>query len=567
MTPYNEKQLDGTVVTTGVIFVATDITDLTLAQERLEASLEERSRLRASEIAAKEASRLKSDYLMATSHEIRTPIAGMIGMAELLLSESNLTDSNRVAIGKILRSGEILLEMVGMVLDMGKVEAGKLDLEHRPFLLDEIITDARIFSIAADKKGLAFVEDVAPLFPKHVVGDMPRLRQVISNLLSNAIKFTSQGSVTLRVRQEEDASRVVLTFQVVDTGIGIRKESISSLFKPFHQAETSTSRLYGGTGLGLAICKNLIDLMGGSIDLESEYQHGTTMTVRVPLAKAPDGLLSSLSSPENASGSDILRESVRILVADDNELIREIITKTLKKMRFQVRSAINGVEALRVIEKEHIDLILMDGQMPEMDGYETTRALRSSNEARLRKVKIIALTASAVQGDEEKCLGAGMDAYLTKPVRAATLEKTILEQLSKIPASERGLPTWRTNPDMLKMQSSTGPAASAAQAADVSPPTLKRTLSSTVHFAALSTTPTSSAAAIAAAAATPQLAPSPLSASSSTGEAAEGTSGDKTLAATMALAEAPEIPSEAAIPERAELPRRPSYPGYSAANV
>ncbi|BGO93475.1 hypothetical protein NBRC10512_004698 [Rhodotorula toruloides] len=426
LTPLTEHR-DGTTRINGCIIVAHDITDLVSTQARLQQSYEERARLQVAETAATEASRLKSEFLALTSHELRTPIAHMLGLSELLLAE-DLTDSQKNLASQILRSGDVLLEMIGQVLDMGKVEAGKLDLEVRPFSLNDLSSDARLFATAASKKGLDFVEDVDD-FKVPVQGDMPRLRQVLTNLLSNAIKFTRSGSVTLRVKRvKEDAESVAVRWQVQDTGIGVKKEAIGSLFKPFHQADVSTSRQFGGTGLGLSISKNLIELMGGSIRLESEYGVGTTMTVDLKLPKVPE-LLVDQAAATLASEEDIRRDDIWVLVVDDNKLNRDIITRLLIKMGFNVDSVSSGYEALEHVEKKAYDVVLMDHQMDGLDGLETTVRIRKSANPQVADLKVIALTASALKGDQEKFLASGADGYLSKPVRSAVLRSTILRTL------------------------------------------------------------------------------------------------------------------------------------------
>ncbi|BGP26314.1 histidine kinase HHK6p [Rhodotorula toruloides] len=426
LTPLTEHR-DGTTRINGCIIVAHDITDLVSTQARLQQSYEERARLQVAETTATEASRLKSEFLALTSHELRTPIAHMLGLSELLLAE-DLTESQKNLASQILRSGDVLLEMIGQVLDMGKVEAGKLDLEVRPFSLNDLSSDARLFATAASKKGLAFIEDVDE-FKAPVQGDMPRLRQVLTNLLSNAIKFTKTGSVTLRVKRvREDAENITVRWQVQDTGIGVKREAIRSLFKPFHQADVSTSRQFGGTGLGLSISKNLIELMGGLIRLESEYGVGTTMTVELKLPKMPELLVDQAASTL-ASDEDIRRDDIWVLVVDDNKLNRDIITRLLIKMGFNVDSVSSGYEALEHVEKKAYDVVLMDHQMDGLDGLETTVRIRQSSNPQVADLKVIALTASALKGDQERFLASGADGYLSKPVRSAVLRSTILRTL------------------------------------------------------------------------------------------------------------------------------------------
>ncbi|GAA5934087.1 hypothetical protein JCM10213_008521 [Rhodosporidiobolus nylandii] len=424
LTPLTQTRVDGSSVTTGCIVVAHDISDLVRAQKELEASYEERAKLQASETAASESSRLKSEFLSHASHELRTPIAHMLGLSELLLAEP-LGESQRNLAAQILRSGDVLLELVGQVLDMGKVEAGKLDLENRPFDLNDLSSDARLFSSAAAKKGLDFIEDI-DVFNTQVFGDKGRLRQVLTNILSNACKFTKQGAVKLRIKQvAEDDDSITVQWQVQDTGVGIREEAISSLFQPFHQADVQISRQFGGTGLGLSISKNLIELMGGEIELESEFGQGTTMTATLKMQKVPQEVPPSTPDPAEAvdhQSQEIDREQVTILVVDDNELNRSI-------MNFQVETASSGYEALELVDKKRYQLILMDHQMDGLDGLETTIRIRRSSNPLVAGIKIIALTASALKGDEEAFMANGADGYLSKPVRSAVLESSIIRAL------------------------------------------------------------------------------------------------------------------------------------------
>ncbi|KAI5477507.1 histidine kinase [Pseudohyphozyma bogoriensis] len=425
----------------GVIIVAADVTDRIEADDALERSNAERSRLQASELAAKEASRLKTEFVTNISHETRTPIAGMIGICELLLDEPTLAQAHRDLVEKCLRSGEILLDLVGMVLDLGKVEAGQLEIEKYPFKLRDVVTDAALFAIVAEKKGISFISDVGPLYEGELLGDRMRLRQILANGLSNAVKFTAEGGIKLKVRQEaETAYQVLVTIIIEDTGCGIDADILPTLFVPFRQADTSTARQYGGTGLGLAISRQLVGLMGGVVNLESVKGEGTKMIVHVPFDKLPEveGKTEKgkrvVEVPETAM--PVLRErkpeNVNVLLAEDNALIREIVTKTLEKMKFNVSAVEDGNAAVQAVQTDSFDIILMDGQMPNLDGYQATGQIRKLS-GPVSKIKIIALTASAIQGDEARCLEAGMDAYLAKPVRAKDLEAAIWRQLEKGP--------------------------------------------------------------------------------------------------------------------------------------
>lgn len=334
---------------------------------------------------------------------------------------------------------------------MRKIETGELELETAPFLLSEALADARLFSIIAQKKGLEFVEDVGEFYGGTLLADRLRLRQVLANALSNAVKFTKEGAVTLRCRQlSEDDDRVVVCFEIVDTGVGIDSTVLPTLFHPFRQADASTAREYGGSGLGLTIAKKLVELMGGSIRLDSTLGVGSQMTIELPLQKAPladvvDFVGTTLPLPAETSAAaerlahseEVVKEvrksrrpeDVRILLAEDNDLIREIVVRTLSKKRFIIDSVADGRQCVEQVQRARYDCVLMDGQMPGLDGYHASQLIRQSSDPAIRRLRIIALTASAIAGDRERCLSAGMDAYLAKPVRAAELEAAIWEQV------------------------------------------------------------------------------------------------------------------------------------------
>lgn len=500
--------------THGVIVVGSDVSRVVEAEEALEKSAAERVTLEASARAAREASRLKTAFTTTMSHEIRSPIAGMIGVYELLLADTRLPASAHALVEKGLMTGELLLDIVGRVLDFGKIEAGKLEIESKPFVLSELVADTSVFTMQAEKRGIVYRQNVGKLFDGQVRGDRIRVRQVLFNGLSNAVKFTKQGNITLNVKQEaETAFEVLVHFEITDTGVGIDKSALGNLFKPFTQADSSTARRFGGSGLGLAISRDLVKLMGGTINISSVPGEGTTLSVVLPFEKEKDaqpGILPNPPrSPETSTGaapsslslgdlpgmtvmmttlptgarvmtppavaaimgdstgyidvipagagsptkrppittrvsSSILLprvshkqmvarktrpEEVRILVAEDNELLRDIVSRTLEKMHFNVESVENGALAVDAVATGRFDLVLMDGQMPEKSGYAATAEIRRSDDPHVSSVKIIALTASAVKGDRERCLEAGMDSYLSKPVRAKELEAAIWNQL------------------------------------------------------------------------------------------------------------------------------------------
>lgn len=460
----------------GVVGISMDVTALKNAADEVEQRNRENSRLMAQSVAAKEASKMKSQFLANMSHEIRTPIAGVIGMAELLLDDDTgeLTEDQRECAENIQRSANGLLTVINDILDFSKVESGRLDIEEVQFDLSVVIRDVnKMLSFAAERKGLKYIDDIESLKSWKVIGDPGRLRQVMTNLLTNSIKFTSEGSVTLRVKvHKETADLLEVHFTVEDTGIGIEEEVRQRLFTPFSQADSSTARRFGGTGLGLTISKNLVELMRGNIALESRLGQGTVATFWIPFHKAPyqtaespvidigsipDRLQNDMSvsrassdnsapptptkmNPNHSRGhsrgasngtntafwyaedlvhesAEIDRRNVHVLVVEDNAINQQIALKTIKKLGFPAHAVWNGKEALEYLQlpseqQPRPDIILMDVQMPVLDGYRTTYTIRNSKlfvkDPVVRNTPIVAMTASAIQGDREKCEMAGM---------------------------------------------------------------------------------------------------------------------------------------------------------------
>ncbi len=377
---------------------------------------------------AEQALRVKSMFLANMSHEIRTPMNGILGLTEILL-QSPLPEREREHVRTVLQSGRALLKIINEILDFSKIEAGKLVLNPTDFDLSDFLQELmQLFGQQASQQGLSLSLQIDKETPPWVCADAGRLRQILANLLGNALKFTPAGSVVLRVSSSPQANAAIqLVFEVADTGIGISASQHSQIFEEFNQGDSSAARRHGGTGLGLSIAMRLARLMQGSMSVQSQQGMGSTFVLKVE-AQAIPAPATPAAAPD-ATG--LVFTACRVLVVEDN-LVNQIVAQAaLERLGCQVDLADGGAEGVQAARLERYDLVLMDCQMPEVDGYEATRQIRLWELAQksARRLPIAALTAHAMAGDREKCEAAGMDDYLSKPMSAADLQKLLLRWL------------------------------------------------------------------------------------------------------------------------------------------
>ena len=421
-----------------------------LANQRLQRSMEESLQLADK---AESANKAKSEFLANMSHEIRTPLNGILGFLELLQKDGRLIEQQQKYIATALASGETLLQLINNILDFSKIEAGKMEIAVTELDLMDLVKEvAEFFATQAHKKGIELTCHVAEGIPSALRGDPMRLRQVLVNLLGNAVKFTEKGNISLDVSLEaEKEQEVVVRFKVRDTGIGISPDALPCIFSAFAQEDGSTTRRYGGTGLGLSIAGQLAQMMGGTIAVESVPGKGSLFhfTARLekqrrPVDRAESRPSSSRriesSEPQDRPADRKPFTSSRILLVEDNPVNQALSTAMLAYFGCYADLAENGLEALEKLNTERYDLILMDCQMPEMDGYDATAAIRKEEAAYRemgedRHIPIVALTAHAMEGDREICLRAGMDDYLSKPFKIEELHSILFRWL--VPTSEK----------------------------------------------------------------------------------------------------------------------------------
>lgn len=379
---------------------------------------------RRARLAAERANQLKSSFLANVSHEIRTPMNGVIGMCEVL-STTPLTDEQRECANAIGKSAHLQLLILNDLLDSAKIEAGKLTLEPVPFSPKELIKEVHsVFSGAAAQKGLELEVRFTNL-PPLMLGDPLRIRQIINNLFSNALKFTETGRIEVTAEGGTDLDSSGLTITVSDTGIGIPPEISAKLFEKFVQADHSTTRRFAGTGLGLSICRELASLMGGSIDLESRVGQGATFRVKLPIAIAV-ARLEGVSASEPAPRRTRLHAGFPILIAEDNIINQKVAAALLRNLGISSEIVDNGLDAVEMCTRHEYSAVLMDCQMPRMDGLEATRRIRALNR---RRVPIIALSAGTALEERKLALNAGMDDFLCKPITRKDLETMLARWL------------------------------------------------------------------------------------------------------------------------------------------